>query len=114
MQIGGDADMQMGQMGQRCRWGRDADGVEMQRAEMHIGAERQICRYTERYIVIKRQRETWGERGIQRDHTSHMHRQIHRQLHNHRYRSETEPLTETCTEGQAETGTETHRDMTDT
>ena len=52
---------------QICRWGRDADGVEMQRAEMHIGAERQICRYTERYIGRKRQRDMGREREGDRE-----------------------------------------------
>ena len=61
-----EAEMQRGRDAerQRCRWGRDADGVEMQRAEMHVGAERQVCRYTERYIWEKEtERPGEGERG---------------------------------------------------
>ena len=60
MQIGRDADMQMGQMGQRCRWGRYAEGQRC------TGAERQICRYTERYVGRKRQRDM-GEREGDRE-----------------------------------------------
>ena len=65
-------------MGQRCRWGRDADGAEMQmgqrcrwgrdadEAEMQMGQSCRWGRDAERYIGRKRQRDMgrdrWGDR----------------------------------------------------